>query len=173
MKKINKIAIIFLVLVLFVSLANADVPFESLAQRYADSPKVPFSDLSQNTQKVGAFEDFAQNEKGPQAPFGNIANPQDSTPLNVEGQENQLKPSWFYVAFPLILVAGLLVYVETKRRRDHSQLESQSRHNKVDSLKGYVQNAVQKGYSKEQIVEALMKNNYDQDMIEEAFRYQK
>ena len=167
MKKINKITIIFLVLVLFVS------PFESLAQRYADSPKVPFSDLSQNRQKVGAFEDFAQSEKGPQAPFGNIANPQDSTPLNAEGHENQLKPSWFYVAFPLILVAGLLLYVETKRRKDHSQLETQSRQNKIDSLRMYVQNTMQKGYSKEQIVESLMKNNYDKDMIEEAFRYQK
>lgn len=172
MEKTNKILMISLLFLLVLGLANAAVPFESLAQQEADNPTAPFSDISQESQNKVPFEDLVQNnEQGQQAPFGNIADPEDSTPVSIDsGQETQPSFSWLYVAFPLILVAGLLAYVEVKRKKGHVELTNESRRNKMDSLKSYVEGNLKKGYNKGQISDALAKNNYNSREIEEAFK---
>ena len=100
------------------------------------------------------------------APFSDILTASSS-------KDPQPNLSWIFVAFPLIAVAGLLAYVETKRKKNHIELESQRRQNTMASLRQYVENAMQKGYRKDQIVDALMKNNHSRDDIEQAFNVKK
>ncbi len=81
-----------------------------------------------------------------------------------------LKVSWFYVAAPLGLILLFLAVVEVKRKTDHLRLLSWHRSNKDEALKTYVSTNLKKGFSKEQIRSALIKNNYNQKEVEEAFK---
>ena len=128
-------------------LAHGAIPFESLVQKDASGSQVPFESLAKNQ-----AENSAQS---------NVDNAAGKNPANL---------SWLYVAFPIFIVAGMLVYIEAKRKKDHAGLMSQSKQYKANSLKNYVQTNLRKGYGRGQIANALAKNNYSSQEIQDAFR---
>ena len=169
-KKIIQTCISLLLFISMLALAQAAVPFESLVQKDAKGPQAPFEDLAQNNNQGGKipFESLVQKDaKGPRAPFEDLA---EKHALSLEGSAKQTNFSWLYVAFPIFIVVGMLTYIEVKRKKDHIKLMSQTKQYKVDSLKNYVQNNLRKGYGREDIRSALIKNNYNSQEIEEAFK---
>ena len=100
---------------------------------------------------------------------------QEQQVLNENPKENKnilsgLKLSWHYGIIPLIGILAFLAYVETKRKIDHARLLVKHRDNKAELLRNYIQNYLKKGYSKEQIRNALVKYSYAPNDIEEAFK---
>ncbi|MBI2652789.1 hypothetical protein HYX00_04960 [Candidatus Woesearchaeota archaeon] len=77
---------------------------------------------------------------------------------------------WLYIALPLLLIFGFLTYIEVKRKNDHKMLMQRVQQQSILTLKNYVTTNLRKGYSKEQIKNALVKNNYSNQDIEEAFK---
>ena len=77
---------------------------------------------------------------------------------------------WVYVGLPIILIIVFLVYVEINRKKSHTELMDQLKKQNSLTLRTYVMTNVRKGYSKEQIRNALIKNNYSSKEIEEAFK---
>lgn len=151
MKNKKPIQICLALFLLFISmavLAQGAVPFESLVQKDASGPQVPFASLAQSYQAENAAKELSNAEEAAKNP----------------------SLSWIYVAFPIFIVAGMLTYIEVKRKNDHIKLVSQSKQNKADSLRNYVGTNLRKGYTKEQITNALAKNNYNSQEIQEAFR---
>ena len=78
--------------------------------------------------------------------------------------------NWAYISGPIALILGLLAYIEVKRKKDHARLMIKQRNNNAEALKNYVEKYIKKGYSKEQIRNALIKYNYNNQEIEEAFK---
>ena len=97
-----------------------------------------------------------------------ITKTQQETKIN----GNNLFPDyrWLYVAGPIALILGMLAYIEVRRKKDHARLMVMQRNNKSGMLKNYVSANLRKGYRKEQIKNALIKNNYNNQEIEEAFK---
>ena len=85
-------------------------------------------------------------------------------------QVKSLNLNWLYIALPLLLIFGFLTYIEVKRKSDHKALMSQVQQQSILTLKNYVTTNLRKGYGKEQIRNALVKNNYSNQEIEEAFK---
>lgn len=92
------------------------------------------------------------------------------TPLLAEDKKFNFNPKWLYIASPIVLIIGFLFIVEWRRKSDHAQLMSRYHGQKSDNLRNYVATNLRKGYKKEQIRNALIKNNYSNKEIEEAFR---
>lgn len=80
------------------------------------------------------------------------------------------KLNWHYGIIPLAMILGFLAYIETRRKIDHARLLVNHRNNKVETLTRYIQTYLKKGYSKEQIRNALVKYNYKNQEIDEAFK---
>lgn len=78
--------------------------------------------------------------------------------------------NWFYTALPLAIVFGLLTYIELKRRNEHTKLMRERKQQELAALKNYVITNLRKGYSKEQIRNAMIKNKYSNKEIEEAVK---
>lgn len=183
-KKLIQICfVIFLIFISIAVLAQATAPFESLVQKDASGPQAPFANLAQsNTQENAAangkvpFESLVQKDaKGPQVPFESLAQNNNraenaAKESNVEEAAKNPSLSWLYVAFPIFIVAGMLTYIEVRRKNDHIKLMSQTKQYKTDSLRNYVMTNLKKGYGKEQIRDALVKNNYNNQEIQDAFR---
>ncbi|MBI2652325.1 hypothetical protein HYX00_02560 [Candidatus Woesearchaeota archaeon] len=85
-------------------------------------------------------------------------------------QTNPLNLLWLYIALPLLLIFGFLTYIEVKRKNDHKALMSQVQQQSILTLKNYVTTNLRKGYSKEQIRNALLTHNYSKDDVDEAFK---
>ena len=77
---------------------------------------------------------------------------------------------WLYVAAPAVLVVLFLGYLEIKRLKEHAQMIQKHASIKNNELKNYVMTNLRKGYTKDQIRNALAKNSYNKQEIEEAFR---
>lgn len=77
---------------------------------------------------------------------------------------------WMYVAGPIVLILGLLFYVEVKRKKDHAKLMIKQRNDKAEILRNYVGKYIKKGYSKGQIRSSLAKYHYSPSEIEESFK---
>lgn len=85
---------------------------------------------------------------------------QENVPI--EGAKTQKKTLdansiWMYAALILTLLIGSLIYFNITRRAQAP-------------LKSYISSNLRKGYTKEQIKSALIKNDYTNEEIEEAFR---
>ena len=91
-----------------------------------------------------------------------------STPLSEKDKKFNFSIKWLYVAAPLVLIMGFLLFVELRRKSDHAQLLSKHQSQKADVLKTYVAANLRKGYSKDQIRNALLKNNYSVKEVDEA-----
>lgn len=77
---------------------------------------------------------------------------------------------WPYIAALLILIAAFLSYLEITRINNHRKLmRQQTQHMKI-ALRNYVITNLRKGFTKEQIKNALVKNNYSKNEVEEAFK---
>jgi len=94
----------------------------------------------------------------------------DSQNKNSQLSESGFKLSWHYGIIPLAVILGFLAYVETKRKIDHARLLVNHRNNKIEMLRNYIQNYLKKGFSKDQIRNALVKYHYAPHDIEEAFK---
>ena len=64
----------------------------------------------------------------------------------------------------------MLAYIEAKRKKDHARLLINQRNNKSEALKNYIAANLKKGFKKEQIRDALIKNNFNAEDVEEAFK---
>ena len=89
---------------------------------------------------------------------------------NLETQKTQPNLKWLYVILPIILILGFLVYVEVKRKKDHILLMQKKSGQNIDALRKYISTNLQKGFSKDKIKAALVKNNYSPHEIEDAFK---
>ena len=78
--------------------------------------------------------------------------------------------AWLYVAAPVVLVVLFLGYLEIKRLKEHAQMIQKHASIKNNELKNYVMTNLRKGYTKDQIRNALAKNSYNKQEIEDAFR---
>lgn len=89
-----------------------------------------------------------------------------------EETKTMSKPNlnWLYIAAPIFLVISLLAYVEIERKKGRAELSRERQQHNVTTLINYATTNLRKGYSKEQIRNALVKNNYNNKEIEEAFR---
>ena len=92
-------------------------------------------------------------------------------------QENSVEPEtrsfgikWPYIIAPLALIVLFLGYLEIKRLQDHNQLTQKRALQKSGELRNYAITNLRKGYSKEQIRNALVKNNYTNQEIEGVFK---
>ena len=95
---------------------------------------------------------------------------QASTQVKVNAPETKSNISSLYIILPLLLVFGLLVLIEINRRKDNAGLTQTYQKQNINALRSYVTTNLRKGYSKEQIRTALIKNNYNSKEIEETFR---
>lgn len=77
--------------------------------------------------------------------------------------------NWLYIVAPILLIFGFLAYIEVNRKKAHIDLIRQHKEQSIISLRNYVTTNLRKGYSKKQIRNALVKNNYNNQEIEEAF----
>ncbi|MBI2652420.1 hypothetical protein HYX00_03045 [Candidatus Woesearchaeota archaeon] len=78
-----------------------------------------------------------------------------------ETKKSKLNINWLYISLPLILIFGLLTFIEIKRRKSHKEIMQTRQQQNISALRNYV---------KEQIRDALIKNNYNNQEIEEIFR---
>lgn len=81
---------------------------------------------------------------------------------------NLNKLSWIYVSLPIILTFSLIAYAETERKRKHLMLMREKKDYSITALRNYVLTNLKKGYTKQQIRNALMKYNYGHEQIDEA-----
>ena len=77
--------------------------------------------------------------------------------------------SWVYLT-PIIVIGLFLAYVEIKRLMEHNALTQQHNQQKINGLRIYVSSTLRKGYSNENIKDALSRSGYSNREIEEAFR---
>ena len=94
------------------------------------------------------------------------ANVQQSTPSESSG----LSLIWIYIGLPILIIIVFLAYVEIKRKKSHAELMSQLKNQNSLSLRNYVVANLRNGYGKDQIRNALAKNNYSSKEIEDAFK---
>ena len=80
------------------------------------------------------------------------------------------KLSWLYVLFPVVIAALFIGYHEFGRKKWHMEFNAHKRQQSALALRAYVASNLKKGFKKEQIKNALIKNNYKNHEIEEAFR---
>lgn len=96
----------------------------------------------------------------------------EALPLQVpeEQEESSANLNWVYIAALAVAVVGLFAYVEIERKKGHKDLHQQRQQQNTSVLRSYAIANLRKGYSKEQIRNALAKNNYREKEIEEALR---
>jgi cytochrome c-type biogenesis protein CcmH/NrfF len=70
-----------------------------------------------------------------------------------------------YVLLPIAIVLGLLIYIEIGRKKEHRALLEKHNSGKISALRDYVAANLKKGYSKEQIRNALLKSGYTNQRI--------
>lgn len=98
-----------------------------------------------------------------------IQNSEAETALAQE-QRNSLKLSWLYVLFPVVIAALFIGYHEFDRKKWHIEFNAHKRQQSAMALRSYVASNLKKGFKREQIRNALAKNNYNNHEIEEAFK---
>lgn len=106
-------------------------------------------------------------------PFGNLAQEGEIIPsesFSVQEEASKINLNWLYVSLPLLLIFIFLVYLEVKRLKSHKRLMQERVQQNTIALKNYILTNLKKGYSKQQIRNALIKNNYSNEEVEEAFR---
>ena len=84
-------------------------------------------------------------------------------------QQSSKNLNWIYFSLPILVTIGLLTYIEVERKKKHIGLMQEKRGYNIVDLGNYVSTNLRNGYSKEQIKNALIKNNYNNQEIEEAF----
>lgn len=96
----------------------------------------------------------------------------NSAPVASETDEDSKVSSlkWYYVAVPVFLIVLFLGYVEIKRVKEHKSLIASHQQQKNLALRNYVVANLRKGYTKGQIRNALIKNNYSNQEVEDAFK---
>ena len=152
-----------LILVVFAA-AQEEVPFARYTEKNTPQEKLPFESSTTSSTSLATV------------PFGNSVSKETNptiifkTPLPKEEEKEKLNLNWVYIALPLVLIFGMLVFIEMKRKKDHRGLMSQKKQYNTDSIRNYVSTNLRKGFSKEQIRNALIKNNYNNEEIGEAFR---
>ena len=70
----------------------------------------------------------------------------------------------------IFLIIGLLVSTEMYRKKSSRKLNQERRNYNVAALRNYVTTNLRKGYTKEQIKNAMIKNNYNNEDVDEAFK---
>ena len=93
--------------------------------------------------------------------------------VSQKSEENKIhskRLNWIYFSIPLIVVVVFLTYFKVKRNRGRAEMINQKRQQNAYALRSYVIVNLRKGYTKEQIRNALIKNNYTDKEIEEAFK---
>ena len=95
---------------------------------------------------------------------------QASTQVKVNAPETKSNFSSLYIILPLLLVFGLLVLIEINRRKNNAGLTQTHQKQNINALRSYVTTNLRRGYGKEQIRNALIKNNYNSKEINEAFK---
>lgn len=134
--------------------------FQGLTNENADNVIFAISVPSfSNAKLINIYDN--QNKKVLEIPLESISDITATKPLNL---------NWLYIALPLLLIFGFLAYIEVKRKNDHKMLMQQVQQQSILTLKNYVTTNLRKGYGKEQIRNALVKNNYSNQEIEEAFK---
>ncbi|MEK6983153.1 MAG: hypothetical protein AABX33_01140 [Nanoarchaeota archaeon] len=86
-----------------------------------------------------------------------------------EIKESKINLNWFFITLPLLLIFGLLAYIEINRRKNHKQLMQKHQEQNIIALRNYISINLKKGFTNEQIKNALIKNNYDVKILDEAF----
>ena len=76
--------------------------------------------------------------------------------IPIDNGSGMLPKSWMYTAVLLVLILAVLVFIQLRK--------------KASPLRGYVKDNLRKGYTKEQIRNSLLKNNYSREEIERALR---
>ena len=84
--------------------------------------------------------------------------------------ESKINLNWIYIGLPILLAFGFLFYFELERKKYHRELFRQNKQQNVLALRNYILTNSRRGYNKEEIRNALIKNNYNNEEIEEAFR---
>src|SRR3989344_2897161 len=97
--------------------------------------------------------------------------PQETMPSETNAgqeiaQKNKPNISWVYVALPIIVILGFLVNVEVKRKKENRLLMQKKKGQNIDAMRKYINDNLQRGFSKDKIKSALSKNNYSNDEIE-------
>lgn len=78
--------------------------------------------------------------------------------------------NWAYIGIGVVaLTLVFLAYLEFNRAKGHRKLGQQSKNQSAAALRNYVLTNLRRGYAKEQIRNALIKNSYSNQEIEEAF----
>ncbi len=105
----------------------------------------------------------SQQLKQETADFKQLENlpPKESSKLHID---------WIFVLMPVLLILSYLTYLEMRRIKSHKSLEQQRQQQSNIALRNYVAINLRKGYNKEQIRSALIKNNYSNEEFEEAFK---
>ncbi len=96
--------------------------------------------------------------------------PKSGSASETQTAQKKFNLSWIYLAAPVILIIGFLSFMEFNRVNAHKELRGQLNQNKTLSLKNYIMANLRKGFNREQIRNALIKNHYNYNEIEEAFR---
>ncbi|GEM_PF-2595522 len=87
-----------------------------------------------------------------------------------EESASKIKFTWLYFTFPVFILLGFFLYHEVERKKGHSDIAGQKRQHLLSGLRNYALSNMKKGYKKEQIKNALIKNNYDEKDVDEAFK---
>ena len=146
----------------------AEIPFKSSVQNISYSGAIPFANSAKNSSLQG------------EVPFKNIKDQSYLSAKNpimqnhiISTQQNEngnSRFSWLYIAVPLGAIFGMLTIFEVNRKKEHIKLTAWHRNNKSEALKNYAAANLKKGFKQEQIKNALIKNNYNNQEIEEAFK---
>ncbi|MBI1934828.1 hypothetical protein HYS31_00150 [Candidatus Woesearchaeota archaeon] len=83
---------------------------------------------------------------------------------------SKIKFTWLYFTFPVFVLLGFFLYHEIERKKGHSDIREQKRQHLLSGLRNYAASNIKKGYKKEQIKDALIKNNYSENDVDEAFK---
>ena len=152
----------------FAMIVVAEIPFKSSVQNVSYSDTIPFASSVKNSSFQG------------EVPFKNIKdqsylsakNPiiQNHIISTQQDENSNSRFSWLYIAVPLGAIFGMLTIFEVNRKKEHIKLMAWHRNNKSEALKNYVAANLKKGFKQEQIRNALIKNNYNNQEIEEAFK---
>jgi len=77
--------------------------------------------------------------------------------------------SWLYFSLPILIIIVGLIAVEVKRKKGHASLQKEKRQHFNATLRNYVVTTLKKGFRKDQIRNALLRYNYSEAEIDEAF----
>jgi len=105
-----------------------------------------------------------------------VKHSQDSLPEKADVQQafsdsqQKISLNWIYLSLPILLVIIFLMYHEISRKGIYREMMNLRKQHNITALRNYAATTLRKGYTKQQIRNALVKNNYSKEEIEEAFR---